>query len=190
MTYVVVTPNASQSPGNFPSQANENFGRLKTIINADHVFNDSTAVDDGAHRQMTMVNRSDPVGPPATGTNGIMYSRVGGTATLPAFWDGSTARDIAQCFSGTTNISNATVPVVYTTIFPDPGYEYSGTLTIQGNNEPTVARTRVVSRTSYGNAVTGSGGLATQFSGNNLQVAGAGGGATQVKWALSISRVS
>lgn len=72
MTYDPSIPNASQSPGLFPPQNNANFTRLKTIINADHVFNDTAQATDGVHRQVTFVNRAVPVAVPA-GTNSMVY---------------------------------------------------------------------------------------------------------------------
>lgn len=73
MTFDPNIPNANQSPGLFPSQANANFARLKTIINADHVFNDSAESTDGVHRQSTMIARAQPVSLPV-GTNSILYT--------------------------------------------------------------------------------------------------------------------
>jgi len=75
MTYDPNIPNAGQSPGLFPPQMNANLGRLKTIINADHVFNDTAQDTDGVHRQATFVERSMPATPPGlpAGTNGIFY---------------------------------------------------------------------------------------------------------------------
>lgn len=72
MTFNPVTPNAAQSPGLFPAQNNTNFTRLKTIINTEHVFNDTAQVDDGAHRQVTLVNRTAPGSVPV-GTNSMVY---------------------------------------------------------------------------------------------------------------------
>ena len=89
MTYNPNVPNASQSPGLFPTQNNTNFARLKTLINADHVFNDSAQSTDGVHRQVTMVARTTPVSLPA-GTNAILYTKVDtlGASQLN-FWNGS-----------------------------------------------------------------------------------------------------
>lgn len=50
MPYQRNVPNAGQSPGLFPSQGNDNFTRLKTIVGANHKFNDSAATDDGYHQ--------------------------------------------------------------------------------------------------------------------------------------------
>jgi hypothetical protein len=50
MAYQTSVPNTAQSPGLFPTQGADNFTRLKTIIGANHKFNDSAATDDGYHQ--------------------------------------------------------------------------------------------------------------------------------------------
>lgn len=75
MTFDTTVPNASQSPGLFPVQNSTNFTRLKTIINADHVFNDTAQSTDGLHRQCTMLTRAQPVALPM-GSNAILYSWI------------------------------------------------------------------------------------------------------------------
>lgn len=75
MTYNPNVPNASQSPGLFPTQNNTNFARLKTIINADHLFNDTAQSTDGVHRQCTMIARAIP-GALIPGTNSILYTWI------------------------------------------------------------------------------------------------------------------
>ncbi len=90
MTFDPNVPNASQSPGLFPAQMNTDLARLKTIINADHVFNDTAQANDGAHRQMTTVARAMPGSLPA-GTNGILYAWVDGSGrTQMRFYNGVT----------------------------------------------------------------------------------------------------
>ncbi len=76
MTFNPSVPNAAQSPGLFPPQNNTNFTRLKNIINADHVFNDTEPFpnNDGVHRQVTILNRAPPAGAIASGAAGIMYA--------------------------------------------------------------------------------------------------------------------
>jgi len=75
MSYNPNIPNPSQSPGLFPAQSQANFTRLKTIINSDHVFNDSTQSTDGIHRQATMLVRDMPGSLPS-GANAILYSWI------------------------------------------------------------------------------------------------------------------
>lgn len=60
MPYQTNIPNPAQSPGLFPAQANDNFTRLKTIIGANHKFNDSAATDDGYHQNIKMLPLSVP----------------------------------------------------------------------------------------------------------------------------------
>jgi hypothetical protein len=116
MTYNPNRPNAGESPGVFPAQANTNFTRLKTLINADHVFNDTAAATDGVHRQMTMVARSTPGSLPA-GTNAIAYTKLdsAGRAQL-RYYNGATDVAIsppvivaAVNFNGTGAIGNQTI---------------------------------------------------------------------------------
>jgi hypothetical protein len=87
MTFDPSVPNAAQSPGLFPAQNNTNYTRVKTIINADHVFNDTAQSTDGVHRQMTLISRAHPVALPA-GTNSMLYSFSGSTQQL-WFYDGA-----------------------------------------------------------------------------------------------------
>jgi hypothetical protein len=74
-TYNPNVPNSAQSPGLLPPQANANFNRLKTIINADHIFNDTGAENDGYHRQCTMVVRDKP-DPLPDASNAVLYSKL------------------------------------------------------------------------------------------------------------------
>lgn len=60
MPYQTNIPNAGQSPGLFPAQSNDNFTRLKTMISANHKFNDSAAADDGYHQNIKMLPVSVP----------------------------------------------------------------------------------------------------------------------------------
>jgi hypothetical protein len=88
MTFSITVPNASQSPGLFPAQNNTNFQRLKDIINNDHNFTDTTAANQGVHRQVTLIDRSAPVGLPS-GTNGILYSEDVSGASQLRYYNGS-----------------------------------------------------------------------------------------------------
>lgn len=72
MTFNANIPDTTQSPGLFPAQANTNFSRLQTLVNAEHVFNNTAQANDGVHRQSTYVSRADPVSLPA-GTQGMVY---------------------------------------------------------------------------------------------------------------------
>lgn len=97
MSYNNNVPNASQSPGLFPTQGSTNFTRLKTVFNSEHVFNDTAAADDGVHRQMTTVDRSDPSSLPA-GTNFIYYSN----ANQGKMYDGTDTSFIPQMLAAVT----------------------------------------------------------------------------------------
>jgi len=76
MTFDPSVPNPAQSPSLFPAQNNTNFTRLKTIINHDHVFNDTENVNtDGIHKQVTMLARAHPAVLP-TDTDAILYTAL------------------------------------------------------------------------------------------------------------------
>lgn len=75
MTFDPNQPNPGQSPALFPAGALVNFTRLKTIINADHIFNDTAAANDGIHRQVTLANRENPTPPLVAGANTMVFSK-------------------------------------------------------------------------------------------------------------------
>lgn len=110
MTFNANVPNASQSPGLFPAQNATNFTRLKTIINSDHVFNDTAQATDGKHRQVTLQARTDPVGAVAGG-NGILYAKLDASSRAQVwFWNGTDRYQITPTFTeviGSVNIVNA-----------------------------------------------------------------------------------
>jgi hypothetical protein len=92
MSYSSTVPATPQSPALLPAQAAVNWTRLKTLINSEHVFNDTAQADDGAHRQMTMVARVDPTPPLPAGTNAMLYTRLNGVTSVPelVYFDGTT----------------------------------------------------------------------------------------------------
>ncbi len=98
MTFSANVPNAGQSPGLFPAQMNTDLTRLKEIINAEHVFNDtkptpSTSDTDGVHRQVTTINRADPI-TLIDDTNAILYTKaVDGTSQL-FFYNGASIQQV------------------------------------------------------------------------------------------------
>ena len=121
MTFDPNIPNAGQSPGLFPPQNNQNFARIKTIINADHVFNDTAQSTDGFHRQCTMIARAQPVALP-TGSNAILYSWLDGAGqTQLRFYNGATDYQLTPLVAGPTKVTgsvvlagNATSGTIYT----------------------------------------------------------------------------
>jgi len=107
MTFSITVPNASQSPGLFPAQANTNFQRIKEIVNNDHNWLDTAGASQGIHRQVTLINRDAPVGLPAG--NGIVYSRdISGVAEL--FWyNGSTDNQITPVAAAPLKVTGSEV---------------------------------------------------------------------------------
>ncbi len=175
MTYNPSVPNAAQSPGLFPAQNNTNFTRLKTIINADHVFNDTAAADDGVHRQMTMVARTTPVALPA-GTNAIAYTKIDGLGRAQLrYYNGVTDVAItppvimaAVNFNGTGAVGNQTIrsqlnvssvnktatgtyKINFTTALPDNNYIVQ--CTGMRNASSDISNGQVSGNATYGNSV-------------------------------------
>jgi len=103
MTYDPNVPVATQSPGAFPTQANTNWARLKTIIKADHVFNDTEPVPstDGFHKQVTMLVRGEP-SPPISPADAILYSKLDANS-LPQLWYYNGTTDLQMTPFGQTS---------------------------------------------------------------------------------------
>lgn len=74
MTFKVNAPNAAQSPGVFPGQANDNWQRVLSNINSDHVFAFTNNAQQGMHRQCSFLTRATPTGSTAP-ASGILYSK-------------------------------------------------------------------------------------------------------------------
>lgn len=79
MAYDVNVPVATQSPTVFPAQSVENFTRLKTLITADHQFNDAIAANDGYHKVSRWVNQGGAIGddtPAAIASTAQVYTKT------------------------------------------------------------------------------------------------------------------
>lgn len=113
MSYNTGVPNAAASPGLFPVQSNTNFDRLKTIINAEHVFNDTAAADDGVHKQVSLVTRSTP-GALTSGTSGVLYTNVVNGVGQLFFYNGSTDEQISDGYIKGTGLNIASTGTYYT----------------------------------------------------------------------------
>jgi hypothetical protein len=85
MTYQTNIPNSGQSPGLFPAQANANFTRLKTIVGANHKFNDTAATDDGYHQDIKIL----PIAVPGTdATIGQLFANTAISSFPLSYVDG------------------------------------------------------------------------------------------------------
>ncbi len=195
MTFDPSVPTASQSPGVFPAQNNTNFSRLKTIINADHTFNDSAQTTDGYHKQMTLLARAHPVGP-LTDANGMLYVFAGTTAQL-WFYDGT--NDIQLTPKETYPIrvvgSQSVGAGVTVTAYADPGFRWAGTGWAMIENQA-IFRFYNLLRAG-GNDVheidDNSGGTSRptfSFSGDILKITNNDASTRTLTWSLIINRIS
>ena len=126
MTFSITVPNASQSPGLFPTQNNTNFQRIKDIVNNDHNWTDATSLSQGIHKQCTLINRTTPVGLPAG--NGILYSQDDTSGNSQLRWyNGSTDTQVSNAGSvllafGSDSLTTGSTASIYT--LPDNSFGY------------------------------------------------------------------
>lgn len=199
MSYAIIVPNAGQSPGLFPAQNNANFNRLKTIINSDHVFNDTAQADDGIHRQVTLVNRSAaPVGL-VTGANAMLYSFPDSNSATQLYWyDGATIQQLTpyqfllpirivdtRAFAGNETF----------TIYADPGFRYCGTAWAMITNSIIFRFYNILrSDTNDIHELDSNSGSSSRptlsFSGNALQITNNDSNPQTLTWSLIINRIS
>ncbi len=202
MSYNPSVPLSTQSPGLFPAQGQANFGRLKTIISGDHVFNDSVAADDGVHNQCTFTaTTDDPVSVPA-GTISRLYSKVyNGNGELFLF-NGATATQLTPYSDllpirnyGSQSVANGASFTI-----PNLTYDFSGSGTVFINSGGTIylkyySITRVGTTSSRIEIVTsGSGGSVSRPSlsftaGGVLQVVNNDSATRTLQWSLVINRI-
>jgi hypothetical protein len=196
MTFSINVPNAAQSPGLFPAQNNTNFLRLRDIINNDHNFTNSAAAAQGIHKQVTLINRSTPVG--LTAGNAIVYTKpdIFG-ATQLWLYNGATNQQLTphdlllpiRIVGGQSLGPSATA-----VILADPGYRYCGTA--WGLFQDSTAFSLYNVLRSGGNDIHeldsngGSVRPVIAFSGNNLVIANPTLATFTVNWSLIINRIS
>lgn len=122
MSFNTIVPNAAQSPGLFPVQNNTNFTRLKAIVSADHVFNDSGQATDGYHNQMTMVARASPS--PAilpAGSQGVLYNKLDGSNPAQLwYYDGTNDYQITPSPAVISGSVTLVTPGTYVTVSAIP----------------------------------------------------------------------
>ena len=73
MAFNPAIPQNSDSPSTFPGQAQTNWGRLNTLIAADHQFNNAAAANDGYHNLVHLAPQA-PAG--ALASTGRLYSKL------------------------------------------------------------------------------------------------------------------
>lgn len=131
MTFDPNIPLASNEPGIFPAQSQTNFGRLQTLISADHQFNNSIAPNDGYHNLIHMTPQA-----PTEILSGIgrTYVRiVDGLTQLFYMDDANTEYQITpnplMIIKDTALVGSLSI----VNIFPNPGYDYTGDVTAYVN---------------------------------------------------------
>lgn len=200
MTYNPNRPNASESPGVFPAQANTNFTRLKTIINADHVFNDKAPMspsNDGFHRQVHLFARAIPV--ILDGASAILYACIDSLGrTQLKFYNGVADIQLTPPqellpirIVGSESVSAGATVNAYV----DPGFRYAGTgwATIENNNIFRFYNILRAGTNDLHELDDNSGSVSRpvfSFSGNNLQITNNDASTRTLTWSLIINRIS
>lgn len=67
MTFSATVPLSSDSPAIFPAQNQTNMSRLKTIMSADHQFNNTATANDGYHNLVHLTVQAPSLSLPNTG---------------------------------------------------------------------------------------------------------------------------
>lgn len=195
MTFDPNVPNAGQSPGIFPPQNNTNFARLKTIINADHIFNDTAQPDDGIHRQVTLTPIADPTTFP-TGAGGVLYLKNLGPSNELFFFNGVTRQQLTPYetvlpirHTGTENLAGGD-----SLIFFNPSYNWAGTgWAILGNSFRfyNVIRNGAFADANELDSHSGSFSRPTlSFSGTGLRITNNESSSQAVTWSIIVNRIS
>ena len=131
MTYVALTPLASDSPSIFPVQAQDNFTRLEQIIGADHQFNNTAQANDGYHNLIHMTLQA-PTG--ALANVGRLYTKVVfGVVGLFYMDDAGTEYQITPGIikiTGTASLASGASLLIY----PDLGFDYTAVAMVYVNN--------------------------------------------------------
>lgn len=138
MTYVANTPLSTDSPGILPAQVATNFGRLQTIIGADHQFNNGALPNDGWHN---LIHMTEQVPVPAIAATGQLYVKSASGVTQLFYTDSAgTEHQITpeSAVSSTLVIGQGFVGIgASVNMFANPAYNYSGNASvfIQGTAE-------------------------------------------------------
>jgi len=202
MTFNPTVPNAGQSPGLFPPQNNTNFAVLKTIIDRDHIFNNTPGVNDntGTHRQVTLTVRGAP-GSLRTSTNGILYTILDTNSKAQLHWyNGSTDVAITPPIDlypirvvGSAVVANN----AFQTIYVDPLFSYEGSafVGVQGgtiflNVTPVHWSGGSNSIEEINHGAAGDTRVPISFSGNNLRVQNLTGSSQTLVWSLIVNKTS
>ena len=203
MPYIVVSPNANQSPGLFPAQANENFQRLLDIINQDHNFTASSAVNQGTHKQVGLINVPPSSLPFTTlpDINARLYSAIDATTSASQlyFYNGAATYQLTPQerlypirVVGTSNAVGAGLTV---TAYADPGFQYCGTGWSGIVNSASFTFYNIIRAGSNDlHSLDNNNDTATPptftFSGNILQIKNNSASIQNLRWSLIINRIT
>lgn len=104
MSFDPANPKQNESPALFPAENHRNMGRLQTMFNADHQFNDTAATNDGWHKVVHWIQQgSDPIDP--LNPTAAAPTNVGGPAIS---WEQQDAYSVDRVWLRQQNNGNVT----------------------------------------------------------------------------------
>jgi hypothetical protein len=164
------------------------------------LFSDSFVNQQGIHKQVTTINRADPVSLPFG--NGILYSKNDSLGNSQLYWYNAfqtIALTPGDRLYPNNNIGSATLAGnASQVIFPDPGYRYCATgFTLLNNSSAFKYWTIVRAGSNNIQSIAGNSGSAARpdfvfggGSGNDLMVVNDSSSPQTVVWSVIYTRIS
>jgi hypothetical protein len=197
MTFDSAVPLNSNSPGIWPAQSQANFTRLKTLLGADHQFNDTAAANDGYHNLIHMIPQA-PSG--ALAGFGRLYPKIVSGVVQLFYMDDSGAEYqlTPQSATDTTKVTgSATIGSGGSNTIFNVAYDFTGYGIVYINASATVsgyAFTRSGGVTyinnQFSNSTFGFFPPALSFTGTALQVSNPDVNTHLIFWSLMINRTT
>jgi hypothetical protein len=195
MSYNSSIPVATTSPSVFPAQCQTNWGRLQTMITADHQFNLAAAANDGYHNLVHMQIPSTLPSGVASSLGRLYVNTANAQVNLFYMDDAGTAYQLTptyalstQRFVGTANIAGHASLSIF-----NVAYDYTGLAIVYINSTSTNATYNFMrsggSTDIHRADENGSSFPSLAFSGTDLQVTNESGSAQDIVWSLMINRI-
>lgn len=193
MTYNPSVPLSTDSPSIFPAQGQANFTRLKTLLGADHQFNNSVAANDGYHNLIHMTQQA-PSGTLAA--TGRLYAKsTAGLIQLFYMDDAGTEyqvtpdyADSPQKITGTDSLASMATMTILSV-----SYDYQGWASCMASplaSVRTYSMARISSLTSIVSVTGSSPAITLAFSGTDLQITNNSLITQTVVWSLMVNRLT
>lgn len=195
MTFDASIPLSSNSPALFPSQSQQNFQVLNTIVSKDHQFNNTPSGGDnsGYHNVIHMIQQTTP--PVVSGT-GQLYAKIASGVAQLFYSDGAgteyqlTPQSVTEVtkITGTANVPGNGSQSVFNVAYNYTGY---GTVLVNNTNTNSVSffmRSGAATDTHRSDE-NGSSFPELFYSGTDLKVKNNSSSAKQIIWSLMVNKL-